>query len=115
MNRSSIFPKASAAVTAARAERDTALAAAAASGARHQAACDQLTQLRDDHERHVTALAAAHQAQLGALEDTITGLRARLQHAEADADAGRAERQHLTSRLHELTARQDSARKTATT
>ena len=29
-------------------------------------------------------------------------------------DTGRAERQHLTDRLHELTARQDGARKTAT-
>jgi chromosome segregation ATPase len=106
--------EAAAAVTTARAERDTALAAATAADARHQAARDQLTQLRDDHERHAAALAAAHQAQLGALEETITGLRSRLQRAEADADAGRAERQHLTDRLHELTARPDGARKTAT-
>ena len=106
--------EAGAAVTTARAERDTALAAATAADARHQAARDQLTQLRDDHERHAAALAAAHQAQLGALEETITGLRSRLQRAEADADAGRAERQHLTDRLHELTARPDGASKTAT-
>jgi len=106
--------EAAAAITTARAERDTALAAATAADARHQAARDQLTQLRDDHERHAAALAAAHQAQLGALEETITGLRSRLQRAEADADAGRAERQHLTDRLHELTARPDGARKTAT-
>ena len=105
--------EAQAAVTAARAERDTALAAAAAASARDQAARDQLAQLRDDHGRHAAALAAAHQAQLGALEETITGLRARLQRTEADADADRAERQHLTARLHELTTRQDGARKAA--
>ena len=106
--------EAAAAVTAARAERDTALAAAAAASARDQAARDQLAQLRDDHGRHAAALAAAHQAQLGALEETITGLRARLQRAEADADADRAERQHLTARLHETATRQDGARKAAT-
>ena len=100
-------------VTAAHAERDTALAAAAAASARDQAARDQLAQLRDDHGRHAAALAAAHQAQLGALEETITGLRARLQRADADADADRAERQHLTARLHETATRQDGARKAA--
>ena len=49
--------------------------------------------------------AAAHQAQLAALDETITELRARLHRAEADAAADRAERQHLTDRLHELTTR----------
>ena len=93
---------AGAAITAARAERDTALAAAAAADARHQAARDQTAQLREDHQRLAAALAAAHQAQTGALEETITGLRTRLQHAEADADAG-AGRQHQADRLHELT------------
>jgi len=97
--------EAGAAITAARAERDTALAAATAADARHQDARDQLAQLRDDHQRHAAALAAAHQAQLGALDETITGLRARLQRAEADADAGRAERQHLTARPHETATR----------
>jgi chromosome segregation ATPase len=104
--------EAGAAITAARAERDTALAAATAADARHQDARDQLAQLRDDHQRHAAALAAAHQAQLGALDETITGLRARLQRAEADA--GPAERQHLTARPHETATRPAGARKAAT-
>jgi len=102
--------EAGAAVTAARAERDTALATAAAADARHQAARDQLAQLREDHERHAAALAAAHQTQLTALEEMITGLRARLQRAEAEADAGR---QHLTGRLHETATRPAGAREAA--
>ena len=67
-----------AAITAARAERDTALTQAAAATAHAQDARDQLTRLRDDHDRHAAELTTAHQAQLATLGNTITKLRQRL-------------------------------------
>ena len=103
-----------AAITAARAERDTALAQAATATAHAQDARDQLTQLRDDHDRHAAELTTAHQAQLATLGDTITELRQRLHHAEADTAAERAERQRLTTHLQELTTRPAGNRKAAT-
>lgn len=103
-----------AATTAARAERDTALAQAAAATAHAQDARDQLTRLRDDHDRHAAELTTAHQAQLATLGDTITELRQRLHHAEADTAAERAERQHLATHLQELTTRPAGNRKTTT-
>jgi DNA repair exonuclease SbcCD ATPase subunit len=104
-----------AALAAAHAERDAALAEAATANAHAQAAREHLAQLRDDHDRHAAALTAAHQAQVTALDEAITELRARLHRAETDAAADRAERQHLTDRLHELTtARPPGVRKTAT-
>lgn len=65
-------------VTAARRERDTATAGAAAATAAAHAARDAAAQLRDDHQRHADALAAAHQAQITALTTTITALSDRL-------------------------------------
>ncbi len=103
-----------AAITAARDERDTALAQAAAATAHAQDARAQLTQLRDDHDRHAAELTTAHQAQLATLGDTITELRQRLHRAEADTAAERAERQRLTTHLHELTTRPAGNRKAAT-
>ena len=103
-----------AAITAARAERDTALTQAAAATAHAQDARDQLTRLRDDHDRHAAELTTAHQAQLATLGDTITELRQRLHRAEAGTAAERAERQHLATRLHELTTRPAAARKITT-
>jgi hypothetical protein len=103
-----------AAITAARDERDTALAQAAAATAHAQDARDQLTQLRDDHDRHAAELTTAHQAQLATLGDTITELRQLLHRAEADTAAERAERQRLTTHLHELTTRPAGNRKAAT-
>jgi chromosome segregation ATPase len=110
---SQLQAEAKAAITAARSERDTALAGAAAATAHAQDARDQLTRLRDDHDRHAAGTAAAHQGQLAALGDTITELRQRLHRAEADTAAERAERQHLTTHLQELTTRPAGCRKAA--
>src|SRR5271165_4065130 len=92
----------------ARAAADAAITAAT------QDARAQLSQLRDDHDRHAAELTTAHQAQLATLGDTITELRQRLHHAEADTAAERAERQRLTTHLHELTTRPGGNRKAAT-
>ena len=103
-----------AAITAARDQRDTALAQAAAATAHAQDARDQLTQLRDDHDRHAAELTTAHQAQLATLGDTITELRQRLHRAEADTAAERAERQRLTTHLQETATRPGGNLKAAT-
>ncbi|MGH3163095.1 MAG: hypothetical protein ACRDOC_14520, partial [Streptosporangiaceae bacterium] len=57
---------------------------------------------REDHARHAAELARAHEAQLAALDGTITALRERLHRAEAEADAERGERQRLAAHLAEL-------------
>ena len=91
-----------------------ALGAAASAATSAQDARDQAARLRDDHDRHAAALAAARQAQLDALGDTITELRQRLNRAEADTAAERGERQRLTAHLQETATRPASGRKTPT-
>jgi colicin import membrane protein len=83
------------AVTAAHAERDTAVAAA------QTARADAARAREQDQQRHDAALAAAA-AQLAAANDTIAALRGQLARDQAALDRERAEQHHLTGLLHDI-------------
>ena len=83
------------AVTAARAERDAALAAAGTARA------DAARTREQDQQRHDAALAAAT-AQLAAANDTITALREQLTRAETALDRERAGQHRTVSLLHDI-------------
>ena len=90
------------AVTEARAERDTAVAAAEAARADAARAREQ------DQQRHDAALAAAT-AQLAAANDTIAGLRDQLARDQAALDRERAGQHRLTGLLHDILASRPAA------
>jgi chromosome segregation ATPase len=83
------------AVTAARAERDTAVAAAEAARA------DAARARESDQQRHDAALAAAA-AQLAAANATIAALRDQLTRDQAALDRERDEQHRLTGLLHDI-------------
>jgi hypothetical protein len=90
------------AITEARAERDTAVAAAEAARA------DAARARESDQQRHDAALAAAA-AQLTAANDTIAGLRDQLARDQAALDRERAEQHRLTGLLHNILTSRPSA------
>ena len=83
------------AVTVARGERDTALAAAG------QARTDATRVSEQDQQRHAAELAAPA-AQLAAANDTIAALREQLARDQAALDRERAEQHRLVGLLHDI-------------